>query len=430
MNILLISALIIISVIYLFRSKSTKVIYMRKLMLPVALSCFLLCLIVFSGTAVDSAKKGLELWFNIVFPSLFPFFVISELLNATGFVRAAGVLVEPLMRPLFNVPGCGSFALAMGVTSGYPVGAKITTDMRGQGLLTKIEAERLLAFTNNSGPLFIVGAVAVGMLQRPELGVFLLLCHIMAGISVGIIFRFYKSSRKYKSSFATERLLSKFKKELLIFKKNVNINFGQMLGSAISNSISTIFAIGGFIILFSVLINLLLVTGIIDSISVPLSSALGQWGIGKELISSVISGFFEITTGTNIASKASGTAYPLQLAAISLIIGWAGLSVHSQVISIVSKSDISIKPYLMGKLLQGIISAIYTYAGIKTAGLLSIQHKPAFSAFNISHKPSFGGCLAFAIESLAAVIMILILCTLVSIILLVFSKRKSAKELF
>lgn len=60
------------------------------------------------------------------------------------------------MRPLFNVPGEGSYALLMGIVSGYPIGAKIIVNLKEKGICNKIEAERLLAFTNNSSPLFII----------------------------------------------------------------------------------------------------------------------------------------------------------------------------------------------------------------------------------------------------------------------------------
>lgn len=63
------------------------------------------------------------------------------------------------MKPLFNVPGEGAFPLIMGIISGYPVGAKIVTNFRKENICTKEEAERLLTFTNNSGPLFIIGTV-------------------------------------------------------------------------------------------------------------------------------------------------------------------------------------------------------------------------------------------------------------------------------
>ena len=176
--------------IALYNFKPTSVIYLKRLSLPIICSVFVLLLIIFSNTAVASASRGLNLWLNVVFPSLFPFFVASEILYRTGFIKSLGILLEPIMRPLFNVPGCGSFALAMGITSGYPVGAKLTAKMREEKLLTKTESERLLSFTNNSGPLFIIGAVAVGMFNNPKIGFVLLFGHILACITVGIFFRF------------------------------------------------------------------------------------------------------------------------------------------------------------------------------------------------------------------------------------------------
>ncbi len=99
-----------------------KVIKLKKLAFPLVCTAFIICLIGFSKTSVAAAARGLNLWLEIVFPSLFPFFVASNLLNGTGFVRAMGILLEPVMRPLFNIPGCGSFAFAMGISSGYPTG--------------------------------------------------------------------------------------------------------------------------------------------------------------------------------------------------------------------------------------------------------------------------------------------------------------------
>ena len=145
------AALLTAFVLILILAKPSMVIYVRLFSVTALCIIFILCLILLSNTAVKAAMNGLVLWAGVVVPSLFPFFVSAEILNSTGFIRASGVLLEPVMRPLFNVPGCGSFALALGVTSGYPVGAKITCDFRSKGDLTRIEAERLLAFTNNSG---------------------------------------------------------------------------------------------------------------------------------------------------------------------------------------------------------------------------------------------------------------------------------------
>jgi len=348
---------------------------MKKLIVPLLCTIFILCLIIFSKTAVAAAYKGIRLWLEIVFPSLFPFFVASELLNKTGFVKAVGALLEPVMRPLFNVPGCGSFALAMGITSGYPVGARITAEMRREKLLTKVEAERLLTFTNNSGPLFIIGAVSVGMFKMPQIGVFLLACHILAGITVGFIFRFYKRKRKPSTHVSERNVFKKFRYELA--SSRVSSNLGQTLGDAVRNSVNLLLTIGGFIIFFSVIINLLLETGLIHGFTEILSSFLSPLGISEGVIISVISGIFEITTGTNMAGSADAQLIQ-RLTSASIIIGWAGLSVHSQVFSIISSTDISIKPYLLGKFMQGIFAGIYTYGFIMLARPELLQVQPAF----------------------------------------------------
>ena len=88
--------------------------------------------------------------------------------------------------------GEGAFAFIMGIISGYPVGAKIVTKFREDNVCTKEECERLLAFTNNSGPLFIVGTVGISLLGNVSIGIMLLIVHILASITVGIFFRFWK----------------------------------------------------------------------------------------------------------------------------------------------------------------------------------------------------------------------------------------------
>ena len=126
-----------------------------------------------------------------------------------------------------------------------------------------------------------------------------------------------------------------------------------------------IITIGGYIILFSVVINILLDTGLIGHVSTVLSAVLLPLGVRKDVITAVLSGFFEITTGSSLVSNVSGVPIGQQIAAASLIIGWAGLSVHSQVYSIASKAGVSVRPYLAGKLIQGIFAAIYSFIGIR-----------------------------------------------------------------
>ena len=118
-------------------------------------------LIKFPKQALEASIRGLNMWWEIVFPSLLPFYIISEMLISFGVVTFIGILLEPLMRPLFKVPGVGGFIWAIGMASGYPSGAKLTARLRNEQQLTRIEAERLVSFTNSSNPIFIFGAVFI-----------------------------------------------------------------------------------------------------------------------------------------------------------------------------------------------------------------------------------------------------------------------------
>jgi len=161
------------------------------------------------------------------------------------------------MRPLFNVPGIGSYALIMGSISGYPIGAKIVADLKSQNLCTDVESERLLSFTNNSGPLFIVGTIGCGMFYDVRTGMLLLLTHLLASISVGFIFRWWKSRNPTPSIKAYSNSISNHK-YINEDSEIANLsNLGEILSKSIMDAISTVTMIGGFIILFSVVISIL-----------------------------------------------------------------------------------------------------------------------------------------------------------------------------
>ena len=150
---------------------------------------------------------------------------------------------------MFNVPGEGVIVLILGIISGYPTGAKIIVDLKEKGILNKEEAERLLAFTNNSGPLFILGTIGISFLNNKKIGYVLLITHILAALTVGILFRNWKIDKK------TYLKRNNFNREE---SKNISLSkFGEILGNSIKKSIVTILNIGGFIVMFSVIISIL-----------------------------------------------------------------------------------------------------------------------------------------------------------------------------
>ncbi|ALX47370.1 sporulation integral membrane protein YlbJ [Lentibacillus amyloliquefaciens] len=320
------------------------------------------CLIKYPDQSLEASIRGLNMWWEVVFPSLLPFFITAELLIGFGFVKFIGVLFEPIMRPLFNVPGSGSFAWAMGMASGYPTGAKISARLREEGQLTQIEAERLVSFTNASSPLFIFGAVSVGFFYDVKLGIVLASSHYIANALVGICMRFYgrraemksAKSKKYKTS-----ILRAFR-EMHRTRLNDPRPFGKIVGDAVLNSIQTLVMVGGFIILFSVFTKLLYIAGISPIIAIFFQHLLQILMIPAELALPLLSGLFEITLGASQISQENSANLLEKIIVVSFILGFNGLSVQAQVASIIAPTDIRFAPYFFARILHGIFAAILT----------------------------------------------------------------------
>jgi len=153
---------------------------LKQILIPICIYLFTVFLLIFSSTNLIAAKNGLSLWAFSVVPSLLPFFFATELLSYTHIVSILGKFLNKFMRPIFNVPGEGSFALIMGIISGYPIGAKIVSNFKEQGICTPEECERLIAFTNNSGPLFIIGTVGISLFSSSLIGFKLFIVHILS----------------------------------------------------------------------------------------------------------------------------------------------------------------------------------------------------------------------------------------------------------
>jgi len=330
------------------------IIKLKNLFFPILFSLFTVSLIFFSSSCSQAVKLGLSLWVNSVVPTLFPFFIATELLSYTNIVSLIGRFFNIFMKPIFNIRGEGSFAFIMGIISGYPVGAKIASDFRKNNICSKEECERLLSFTNNSGPLFILGTVGITMFKNSTIGILLLITHLLGSITVGFLFRFWKSNKN----------LNRNTNSSYINTTNNTIhlsNLGEVLSKSITNSISTIFLIGGFIVVFSIITAILSSTNIIKYSSLLFVPIFNFFNIDISFIEPLLFGIFEITNGINNISNILTKNISTNIIFTAFLLGFGGISILLQVWSIVSKTDLSIKPYIYGKVLHGLFSSFYTF---------------------------------------------------------------------
>ncbi len=339
---------------------------------------FIIVIVYQPAIVFKSSLEGLKVWWEIVLPSLLPFFVASEILIKLGFVHFIGILLEPVMRFFFNVPGSGGFVLVMGLVGGAPINGLLTTQLLKKRLCTKSEAERLLCFTNFATPLFMISAVAVGMLKHPELGLIIAGTHYLANIIIGLVLRFYRrneigtgyrsNSLSIKNAFVT----------MISYQRQQKITVSTLLNDAVTASVLKLLNIGGFIILFSVIIHLFTQSGLLDLIAAGFALLMIPLGFSKEIMPAIASGLFETTIGSIIASEA--TVEELQkIIAIGLMLGWSGLSVHAQVSSMVAKTEINLRLFFMARIAQAFLVAGLTWLVYSPDRLNILFALPAFT---------------------------------------------------
>lgn len=319
--------------------------WVRDLFLGLGLLGSTLALLLYPQESMQAARDGLKLCYNVIIPSLFPFFVLSSLVVELGLAGYLGRVLEGIMRPLFNVSGSCASAFALGFIGGYPVGAKTAINLYEKGMCSKTETERLLAFCNNSGPAFILGVVGVGVFGSSRVGLLLYLAHAAASICVGMLFRFY--GRGKGSRGKEGRISPQFRAQ----------RFTSAFTDSIKNSFLSTLNICAFVIFFTVVIRMLSLSGVLTGAAGMLGLLLAPLGFDASWAERLLIGLIEISSGVWTLSGTGALAGRLSMAAFML--GWAGVSVHCQVLSFIGGSGLSVRTYIVGKTLHGALSALF-----------------------------------------------------------------------
>ncbi|MBR0374924.1 MAG: hypothetical protein IJH59_00040 [Firmicutes bacterium] len=281
---------------------------------------------------VAAARSALTLWARAVAPSLLPFFILAQLLVALGAAQLAGRRLAPLMRPLFDLPGEAALGLVMGFCSGFPTGAAVAAELRRDGAITAEEGGRLLAFTNNAGPLFVTATVASSLLQTPEAAALLCAAHYGGNLLLGLVFGLCSRARRGRWEKAVpppEPAAGSPAPPLAALMK-----------AAAQRAAANLLLIGCYMAFFAVAAALL----------VPAE--------GQPLLKAGVSGLLEMSLGINALAE-SGLETAALLPLIGAELAFGGLSVQMQVLAMTADTDISPRLYLLSRPLHAALSALF-----------------------------------------------------------------------
>ena len=276
-----------------------------------------------SAQAAAGARQALSLCAATLIPSLFPFFVLANLLADMGLPELLGRSLGGAARRIFHVSGRGVQAFFLGISGGYPLGAATVAGLRQKKLISRQEAERLLPFCNNSGPAFILGA-AGGVFGSVRAGLMLYATHVAAALAVGFLLRGPAPPPTDTPPAAPPS------------------SFSRAFPAAVTRAVQSTLAVCGYVVLFSALLGLL----------APLQRLAPLW-------LAMATGFLEL--GSGIAALRGLPPTASNLAAAAFLLGWGGLSVHFQTLGVLAGTDIKSARHLAGRALCGILAALFTF---------------------------------------------------------------------
>ena len=280
------------------------------------------CFALFPTQVLYGAQNGLALCMNAIIPSLLPFMLVSLCVIKSGFSRPLGVALSKILSPITNLSTAGCVAFVTGIFGGYGAGARAVYESYRENQITKEEAERILPICNNAGPLFVIATVGISFLMSKAIGIILFVVQVIASLICARVF-----------SPETEKNDASIKNEWNNYKKN-KPSFGELITKSAVESAAAIINVCVFVITFSAILEIL---------------PFGEYRM--------LSGILEVTRGIAELSRDGEAAIPF----ISALLSWGGMCVHFQV-SALTKGELNMKIYYMGKIIASAISYLITLA--------------------------------------------------------------------
>lgn len=285
------------------------------------------CILTHSELSLYYALSGLELWYQKMIPALLPFMILSSIMIRMGLSERFAGLFYPILHPIFKVSKNGCYAIVLGFLCGFPMGAKVIAELHQNKLLDEKEAEFLLAFCNNIGPVYF-GSFVLPLLHRQ-----LLIPYLIGMYGIPLLYGWILRNTVYKDlTEESEMRRSSITSAELVVCDRDRIGLLEHVDGAIHSSLQSILALGGYMILFNMM-NLLphVLLGRANPMLAPI---------------------LEITGGLHLLQD-SNPLYAL------LLLQFGGLSCIAQTYSCIRDTPLSIGRYVLHKLILTALTAGY-----------------------------------------------------------------------
>lgn len=304
--------------------------------IPILASVLFFSALLHTSETITYVREALMICGNTIIPSLFPFTVLTGIITSYSQKGGGKGFFSPVAR-LFGISTVSLSALVFGMLCGFPIGGKIAIDLYKKELISKEEAERLIAFTNNTGPAFAIGAVGNVILGSAAIGALIYFSQIVISVITGIILGLGKSPEQRRS-----------------FSDHSNPDVAK----SISDASLSVLSVCGFVVFFYFTVQS--IGAIVPSRTVKLVSAV----------------LLEVSCG---ATEASKLPYPASAAAAAFSVGWAGMSVHMQLLSFSSGTGLKVGKYFTVKLLSGLFNFLVVFFA---ANLFPVPEKSSLTVFS------------------------------------------------
>jgi sporulation integral membrane protein YlbJ len=283
----------------------------------------------------SSAFNALKMWAEKVVPSLFPFIVAVNIF-ISAYIHLPKIF-DTISRHLFGFNGTVFTSALFSIAAGYPAGAKTALENRKKHLMDSKSTETYLCLSLNASPAFIMSTTANGFLSCPESAVILMFSTVLGNIIAAFIM-----SRQTASS----------PKAIYACSKPETYDFFSVFSSSVKTATETVIKVGGYIVFFAVLSEILELSGIIDIIS---KAIILFTGTDTMLIKGILSGLLEMTNGVkNISLSQAGIN--IKIIASAFILSFGGLCVHFQSFEFLKDCGCKLKDIIKARLICAVLS--------------------------------------------------------------------------